>query len=407
MRVLILALFILSSCKLFPTKESASKKPAHSIQLINAVKNIKSLTEFSGKITPGRNIKIAIFDNGFEGWEKEVGVSLPSSTDYFRNNHSLPLETEHGTHMAEIVYYTITELVGSKGIVSPQLYLFNTNGYSNLKDSLIKSIELGVDFILYAQVWPYGSNFDGTGYLHVLVNKAVANNIIWFNAAGNFAENIWRGKLILNNNKEALFEGLDNKLQFQITKDGAVTISLTWNDFSKDPMYAAKQDLNLELLNSSGGLIAQSLLAQSPLNNSARPSQLARETIHRDLKAGTYYLRVSAASDNFTEASQFQIAIHSESSKIVRPKPSKVLLFPADHPKAITVGAIDFPRSSFSTTKPDILLPSRVELRNKGSIRSSSTAVAIACGIAASYSYYNETKPNSTEIKTFLKRIGH
>jgi hypothetical protein len=82
--------------------------------------------------------------------------------------------------MAQIVW-----AMTGKHAEGPKFFLLNTNGLSNLKAAVEHAIQQKVDLILYSQVWPFGGNFDGTGFLNEQVNRATKEGIIWINAAGN------------------------------------------------------------------------------------------------------------------------------------------------------------------------------------------------------------------------------
>ncbi|MCM2281445.1 MAG: hypothetical protein NDI61_06320, partial [Bdellovibrionaceae bacterium] len=54
-------------------------------------------------------VKIAILDNGFAGWQEQLGSTLPSSTNYHAGPVAVPQpEEDHGTSMAQIITAVLT-----------------------------------------------------------------------------------------------------------------------------------------------------------------------------------------------------------------------------------------------------------------------------------------------------------
>ena len=61
-----------------------------------------------------------------------------------------------------------------------------------------------VDVVLYSQVWTFGSDFDGTGFINAQVSRALASGAIWINAAGNFGGAVYQGAVLGDRRGEML-----------------------------------------------------------------------------------------------------------------------------------------------------------------------------------------------------------
>src|SRR5690606_37156643 len=122
-------------------------------------------TAYYGLPVRSAPIKVAVFDNGFEGYKAEIGRTLPKATVYHAGPVAAPESQErHGTIMARLLNHLITA-GGRYPHLEPELHLHSTFGYSNLEAAVNDAIASGIDVILYSQVWEYGGNFDGRGFI--------------------------------------------------------------------------------------------------------------------------------------------------------------------------------------------------------------------------------------------------
>ena len=325
------------------------------------------------------NIKIAILDNGFDGYLPGQGM-LPDSTEVIEGPQNPEAPTNHGLGMAQIVW-----AMTGKAAAGPKFYLVNTNGFSNLKAAVDFVIKQGVDVVLYSEVWSFGSNFDGSGFINALVNKATSAGILWINAAGNYGGMVYNSAVI-GHAEDLRFE---NRLD-----DNDLNVTLSWTDFSEDENYHATKDLDLFVYDDSDKLVASSELIQhgeAPPTDGT-PSQLsglARESISlRGLDRGTYHIKVVAKSDNFTATDHLRVLIKTE-------RPGSVLFTdhtngfeimpPADNPNVFTVGERSDVSSAGPTldgrNKPDALVDdATVSFTNGDQTRGSSNAAAMVAG---------------------------
>lgn len=335
------------------------------------------------------NLKIAVLDNGFNGFDPTKGL-LPSSTEMPVLTSFPQSPTNHGLRMAQIIW----GLTGKAISRSPKFYLLNTNGFSNFKASVDFAINNKVDFILYSQVWPFGGNLDGTGFINATVNRAINAGILWVNAAGNNhlsthtnqinPEGTQNGFLIYQERDHFRFQ---NKWDENI-----VHITLSWTDFSDSENYNTKKDLDLFVFNSQGIQIASSELIQrgeSPESGDPKLSSHAREMITLEgLNRGDYRIQVKVKSSNFTKNDTFRILLKSDKAiTFIDKTENGDIMPPADNPNVITVGDASDERSSLGPTldgrtKPDIVIKDgQVEFTDGSTAVGSSTAAALFASV--------------------------
>jgi hypothetical protein len=340
-------------------------------------------------------MKIAILDNGFQGYEPGKGL-LPESTELIEGTHNPQAATNHGLGMAQIIW-----AMTGQNAAGPKFYLVNTNGFSNLKTAVDFVIAQKVDIVLYSQVWSFGDNFDGKGFINALVNKATAAGVLWINAAGNFGGMVYNGKVTqLENTTDHFmnYKNGQNYLAFENKLDeNAVTITLTWTDFQETETYNSVKDLDLFVYDDKDNLVGSSTLiqkGQAPAED-GKPSQLssyARETVSlASLDRGNYKIKVLDKSNNFVSTDQFRVLI-----EVTRPgtvvftdhTSGYEVMPPADNASVFTVGE-QTELSSVGPTvdgrnKPDTTIDdATVDFTNGDETRGSSNAAAIITGIVA------------------------
>ncbi|RYZ71001.1 MAG: protease, partial [Proteobacteria bacterium] len=164
----------------------AAKSPFKNIDRIADSLNLATYAQSQSVKT----VKIAILDNGFKGYKAQVGKTLPKSTVYHAGPVAVDAKSEevHGLFMAQIV----TGLLAKTPGIKYELHLFSAFGYSNLDKAVDTLVREKFDLALYAQVWEYGGNGDGKGFINAVVNKATSAGVTWINAAGNFGDNTYR-----------------------------------------------------------------------------------------------------------------------------------------------------------------------------------------------------------------------
>jgi len=395
---------------------------AHELAAIsdpNVIARNLSLNKFKDKVF-AHKIKIAILDNGFFGWEQEKGKNLPADTQYHAgpkiDADALPNTNPHGLFMARLVTLVMQK---SQAKTDYELHLFNSFGYSKFADAVNTVIQDKFDIVLYSQVWEFGGNGDGKGFINVLVDKAVAAGVIWINAAGNFNQLTHVAPVdgkVEGNDEWVVFKDAHGKTSNGVKIICAVEkkdkcslhLVLSWNSFKDDWQAGTDKDLDLFLFDSKGNLVGSSSRHQKLAGNTKDDplaSLIPREIIESNpapsdkkdpnqtsdrqlglLSPGIYNARVKISSKNFS-ASQDELRLTASGPGIamLNPTPGETLLPPADNPGVIVAGANDDPHTGVSKklNRPDVVFKSAVSLKDGHVAYASSNAAAFAAGLAA------------------------
>jgi Subtilase family/Bacterial pre-peptidase C-terminal domain len=378
------------------TQTSTPNDPAFAAAIVNNAYLLSSvnLNPWIQANHHGQSLTIAIFDNGFGSLKLALGKRLPENLSVEKSPIANESVTTHGTILAEIIFaMTSGSPRWTQASQHPTLKLYNTNGFTNLSAAVDQAIADHVDMIVYSQVWEFGGNFDGRGFINAAVNKATNSGILWINAAGNYAASSWQGKLVANADQSAALP-YSNKYVRLVVKDPStsVKISLSWNDFTDSKTWMTPRDLDLYLLDSQQKVIASSHKIQDgkPHDNDANYSAHAREVIETTLQPGTYLIQVDIKSNNFDSASSLRIAADGANISFTDQSTDASVMIPADNPTVLTVGASDDPSSSYGRTqdgilKPEVVAPSIIEFETGLAFRGSSTAAAVAAAALAVY----------------------
>lgn len=340
----------------------------------------------------GQGLKIAVLDNGFVGLNRSLGKRLPPDTKLAKSPLPDMQQTNHGLKLAEIVYALATgDTRYDAGRPGPEIMLFNTNGFTNLKAAIDEVIAAKVDVVLYAQVWEYGGNFDGKGFINREVKRATDAGILWVNAAGNVGQSTYNGGVAADGNGAVALPHEGKYVRFTVGQSGTpVKIVLAWNDFDESKDYKTPQDLDLVLEDQKSEEIGSGRLVQSGLDadQTKNFSAHAREIVNVTLFAGAYRLRVEQKSQNFDAQSKLRLSIDGEHVRMLDRSDDDTILIPADNPAVLTIGATDVDYSgkktmADGTTKPELSVKSEVRFDDGSAHFGTSAASAIAAATIA------------------------
>jgi len=336
----------------------------------------------------GQALTIAILDNGFSHLGSSLGRYLPP--DLKVETAPLPAmqTTTHGTRLAEIVHAVATGHARYDAVrPSPRLLLLNTNGFTNLTAAVDKVIAAKADIVLYAQVWEYGGNGDGEGFINREVKRATDAGVLWINAAGNLGRATWHGPVALAG-KDVKLPYEDRYVRFTVEESGTpVKIVLAWNDFDESKDYKTTQDLDLVLESAGQELASARLIQDGSGASTAAHSAHAREILDVVLAAGTYRLRVEAKSTNFDAASRARITVSGWKTEVIDAALDDTILIPADSPAVLAVGALDDATSgqALARGKPEVKVVSEVRFGGGASFTGTSAGAALTAGVLAVY----------------------
>lgn len=378
---------------------------------------IKNLSKLAEQLKIGKykdkkfseKIKIAVLDNGFYGYESEVGRGLPAGTicysnseipgeqckDEFKrepNSEDAKQKPFHGLLMAEIV----SQILAKAGDSNYEIALFRTSGFDRFTRAVDAVIAQRFDVVLYSDVWEFGGNSDGKGFVNAVVDKAVNAGVIWINAAGNYgratraAPVAASGDWVTFKTKKETSDEV--KVRCTLTRPCNLRLVLTWNDFKDDADAGTDKSLALFLYDDKKNQIASSEKIQmiSPPADDPKYSKLPRQMIVTKIDPGTakkpklYTVKVKMVSKNFDSSSdKLRLIASGIGIEMLNPTPGETIFPPADNPGVIVIGASDAIQTSESVHDgiPKIYLKSMVELKNGLKPFQSSTAAALATAV--------------------------
>jgi hypothetical protein len=371
---------------------------------VNFDKTAEALGFGSSGSAPGlkgtKRIKVAILDNGFRGLKSEIGKSLPALTKFHAGPVAVDPQTEesHGLFMAQI----FTGLLSHAPGIDYELHLFSAFGYSNLEAAVNQVVAQKFDVVLYAQVWEYGGNGDGRGFINTLVSRATAQGTLWINAAGNFGDGTYRSAIDVGADDWVKLPGPNDSIRFRCAAPAAakgqagncdLRVVLSWNDFKDDVKAGTDKDLDLIVTDDTLKIVASSAFAQLPeigAGSAPNASLYPRELVQTQVPAGQYFIRVKARSHNFDKSrDQLRVTVSGDHLTLTDSSKGETLLPPADNASVITIGANDSEKSSVSRAqrKPELQAASLITLpggdQYKGSSNSSAMAAAAATVLKA------------------------
>jgi hypothetical protein len=366
------------------------------------------------------SIKIAILDYGFEGIgsgrpylpEKAVVVEHYAS-DFVRRYHlgdpdyrkSFAPSNSHGRTMAQIVW-AVTGF-HDRG---PKFYLLNANGPTMLRRAVRYAIEAKVDLILFCGTFEGGGNGDGRGPINRIVADALAADILWINAAGNYGGHVYNGAVhVLPDHYLRFGSGEDGTaLRFKnLLDENTISITLTWNDYREEEDAGTDKDLDLYVEDSQGKQVGSAELVQVSHGKAPGPneSRNPRErVVLADLPASDqeYRIRIWAKSANFSSTDRIRVLIASTRESFFDPETNVAadavrfldatgkgeIYPPADNPLVLTVGDTGAGSANGPTedhrVKPDVLLEdSRAFFTNGEVTAGASNAAAYFAGVVA------------------------
>ena len=368
---------------------------------------------------PGiRNVKVAVLDSGFEGFDGKRPYLPPTAVlvehygpDFVRRwglgdpDYARPFVpgNPHGRLMAQLVWATTG---GSPD--GPQFYLLNANGPTLFRRAVRFAVELKADVILFSGTFEGAGNYDGRGPIDAVVDDAVAAGIIWVNAAGNYGGSVYNGPVDVGPGGFLRFGPASmTALRFRNRLDeNAVTLTLTWNDYRDAEDAGTDKDLDLVVEDSQGRVVGTSELRQVGKGIEAGEGQTKnpRERLTlTDLAAGEYRIRVRAKTFNFGPRDRLRVLLTAartlpladpETGKPVAPVEfldatrGGEIYPPADHPGVITVGDAS-PASAVGPTvdgrvKPDVIVAdSLARFSNGEESVGASNAAAYFAGVVA------------------------
>jgi len=329
----------------------------------------------------GHDVRIAVVDTGFDGYEAKLGGTLPQQLHArsFRADGRLESGSAHGTLAAEIIHSIAPRA---------ELYLVNFGTIEEFGDLVTYLESEAVDVVSFSLGFVHNGPGDGTGQVDDIITQAVDAGQLWVVAAGNWAHQHWAGTFIDRNGNMVhdFAPGIEDNSRTYRAGD-LITVSMRWDE----AWGFACTDYDLELFAPDGSLVRASRNSQNCFGDPVESLQVLAT------KTGRYHARIiqSGSSGHAPTIDLLMLGAPDRSQPLDYSTAAGSLAEPADHPGVLTIGAEDpFDSTlvaSFSSRgptkdgrpKPDLLAPTGVASGGEISFSGTSAATPHAAGAAA------------------------
>jgi subtilisin family serine protease len=278
----------------------------------------------------GMGVRIAVIDAGFGGYAALLGTDLPSSVNTYDWTGDGMGGDIHGTACAEIVYdmaYGAT------------MDLHKIGNIVDLGNAVDQAITDGVDIISMSLGWLLDGPGDGTGDLANIVSSARSKGIFYATGAGNNAEHCWSGTYNDDGSGAHLWAppqiinyfGPGDGSAYNISADFPILVYLHWDDWT-----VVDQDYDMELYywdSSSWQFVTGSYNDQA----GGYPEPVERILLYAPA-TGPYGVAVRRSSS--TRDVCLRLIALPYGPTLDERVSQRSLIFPADSPDAISVGAV-------------------------------------------------------------------
>jgi hypothetical protein len=364
-----------------------------------AIRN--GLSEWLARGWSGHGIKIGVLDRGFGGLDSfsrnfNVTVAVAPGADTANYQDSSII---HGTQVLETIH-----------AVAPGAELF-VCAYDNLPNfdlCVTWMIRSGVNIINHSVGVP-ALPLDGTTPWAQEVDRAARENILWVNAAGNFAQGYFTDRFtdtqpnglhefraIAPENNEAL-----GVATIEATGDGLVMLS--WSGYAGKPANAI--DLDLQVIDLASGQIIEGSYDKQAGLSSDQPIEYLPFNHDRP-----YAIQVI---DNSGDAVGVEFVLFIAFASVPTTRSQGSIIAPADSQNSFTVGALQGIRLAPYSSRGqldngligiDLVAPGEVQLRDGVFIGTSAAAPIVAASAALVW----EANPNFTarDVSTYLENAA-
>ncbi|HME73573.1 MAG TPA: S8 family serine peptidase [Myxococcota bacterium] len=300
---------------------------SESVALTNAA-TLQNQLQFTGA-----GVKAAVVDLGFQGLSSVIAAGeLPANTisvDF--TGTGIESTTRHGVAVSE-------ELLDMAPGV--QLYCLKIGDEVDLQNAATYLRQNGIHIANHSVAWVLGSYYDDTGPINDVINASHDNDgVFWSVAAGNAAQQHWRGTWSDPDHDRRLnFSPTENTLSLGLI-DGTITVFLNWNQYGN-----SLTNLDLYVLDGTGAIAGSSTSLQDGPQD---PSEAVSFTY--DPSRAPYTVEVVWVSG---PTSGLDVTLFSFDNTFGQAIAASSTMDPADAHGAVAVGAI--PESSYSEATPPL-----------------------------------------------------
>ncbi len=358
-------------------------------------------SEYHNKGYCGKGVKIAVIDAGFSGYSSLLGYELPNTVtkrSFYGSVSGYGDITgegeDHGTACAEIIYDIAPEAT---------LYLINFETLAELNAAVDYAISQNVDIVSHSMGWFNASNYDGTGDVCSLVDKARQKDILWVNSAGNSANRHYEGYFSdPDDDGWHNFSEEEEVIEIEADTGDMIDVYLSWNAW---PRTSKDYDLYLWKKNPSGEF-EELEWSENRQNGYQEPTESIR---YEATYTGTHYASVRKTADSGNAKIEIFLPTHEFTRYSV---PESSIPDPACSENALAVGATWWYNDGlegFSSRgptnddriKPDLVAPDGVSTVTYSSFWGTSASCPHVAGAAALMLELNPTW-NPAEIENSL-----
>ncbi|HEY4721570.1 MAG TPA: S8 family serine peptidase [Anaerolineae bacterium] len=343
----------------------------------------------------GKDIKVGVLDQGFDGYRDLMGRELPISVAVQSFVPGIPADKTgltHGTEVAEIIHAVAPDA---------QLYLaYYDGGDVSMGNAVDWLTSQGVHIISHS-AGGMAAPMDGTGRDAELVDRAANQGVLWINSVGNSANQHYRG-VYTDTNSDGIHEFAPDKplLGFQSGTEGTTQLVLDWDDWTKD----GAQDLDLYLLDVDGKVLASSRNSR----DGGRPP--VEQILFKFDDNRTYFVTLHGV--NVTRPVRIDLYVH-DTPYLEIADPIGSLVTPGDANGSLTIGAVYWrtnnlePFSSHGPTadgriKPDLVGPDGVSVAGRANVFYGTSAAAPHIAGAAALVWSAYPQASALEVRQYL-----